>query len=479
MSNPFKHLTEVKTPVQGFKIDHNSQTLARGRPTSLRQGERKGTVDFYHEKFKQNKRKNEIVAQVMSKQNTLKRQQSEKDKRFGSSSSTANKHNPSVGPQFSKGYRIKAELYRSKPVPAQIRKDPFAEIPVLTLDDLNKGLYTLVNQGYLGKHVDITQALQRNKPLICAKKIEDNVVLFNDSILELNLTDNKIFATDPLSKPGSGDHSQISYKTRTGVKQGTTDTYSEMKATTKSGQQTMITVPKIDIEVKQQRSFVQHKTERSKAEKKQEQSKREEENFVSSLNSKFIEVLNGDLKKDENFLKLRSLNLMIWGDIEEVIQKVVAFATGQRVMTFRIYLHKVKVLSSLMRSPIQSELVGCIENYKKIREFVTKCFTKVDQSSDNTTLMVKVCTKIQKNFRKMTAQRLVKKLADIQNKIKMIQFQIRLKYIHQETVRRTAKNNAEKYSFFTELNKRFVESWDDICSKHRVEVHINSLSNFL
>ena len=411
----------------------------------------------------------------MAYHDTLKKKQNDVQKRVNSKS-TISKYNMNSIPQQMKVYRIKSEVNKSRPVPTNIRKDPFAEIPVLTLDDLNKGLYTLVNQGYLGKHVDITQALQRNKPLITAKKIEDNVVLFNDSILELNLTDNKMFATEPLSKPGSGDHSVTSYVTGDGQRNPTRDIFSETKATTKNFEQPLMTLPMINIDPHRKRSYVQYRTDRSKTEKAGELSKKEEVQFVSRINCKVIDVLNGDIKKDESYLKHRSLNLMTWGDIEEIIEKVVVFAINQRVMTFKIYLDKVKLLASLMRPPTQFDIIGCIQNYQKIKDFVSNCYTKVEQSSDNDILMIKVCTKIQKNFRKLVARRLVFKLADIQKKIKLIQFQIRLKHIHQETVKRTAEINAERYKIFLDINKKFIDNWDNICDQKRVEVHVNSLS---
>ena len=76
------------------------------------------------------------------------------------------------------------------------------------------------------------------------------------------------------------------------------------------------------------------------------------------------------------------------------------------------------------------------------------------------------------------AKRLADKLSDIKKKISMIQFQIKLKHVYRDTVKKTAVRNAEKYKEYLKIQAKFTDEWEQICSKPRVEVHLNSLSSF-
>lgn len=470
MDNPFRNKHDNRTSVQGFKA------VLPDKAKSQRPKDSRATTDFYQEKFKMNKRNNEIVAQVMAHHDSVKKQQAEKDKRDGQSK-TISRYQPDLFQTQTKRYRIRTDLYKSKPVPVHIRKDPFAEIPVIKLDDLNKGLYTLVNQGYLGKQIDITQALQRNSPLFNIEKLDATKVLYNDSILELNVTDKRLFSTDPISKPGSGNISEVTYASAPNANKNNSRIFKTEafggSLPLSSDTQPLITAPMLEISSTVQRSFQKAKSTSLRDGKSI--ANKQADNYIKAINQKFIEVINGVVKKDENYLKQRSLNLMQWGDIEEIIDKVVSFAVGENVMSFRMHLDRLKELSTLMRSPTLVEIISCIEKYKKIKDFVASCYTRTEKNFDD--VKSRVAVRIQKNFRKLLAKRMMSQLATIQKKIKLIQFHIRLKHIHQETVKRTAQINAERYKTFMDLNKKFIEDWDSISTQRRVEVHINSLSS--
>ena len=89
----------------------------------------------------------------------------------------------------------------SQPVPAEIRRNPFAVIPTLGMNDLKKGVYTLVTQGYLPtSHIDLTPALDRNDPLIKTKTMTPKELLLQESVVALNLDQNRLkaMAENPL-----------------------------------------------------------------------------------------------------------------------------------------------------------------------------------------------------------------------------------------------------------------------------------------
>ena len=462
MNNPFKQRTDNKVAVQSFVVGFIDQGYVDNQRRNMRP-EHQETVGLRNlEKFKQNQKNKDILSNVLAKKESKNLKES---KGAGTPTAALNPHENK--PQ----YRIKKETFKSKPVPASIRKDPFAEIPVLTLGDLNKGLYTLLNQGYLGKNVDITQALQRNNPLITSKRIEPNTVLFNDSILELNINEKRLFV-EPATRSHSKNVSHLSYPS-VGMNQSPKDLSQSRADEAPAEVSPMITVPKPTNSVKP----TPLPTSRTEEETDNKTERLKNPDFhIKKINQKFVEVVNGTVKKDAEYLRIRSLNLMNWGNIEEVMGKVVEFAAGHRILTFRIFVDRLKKLSLLMRQPTENELIPCIENYHKMRDFLKNLFIKTEQSSREQDLMILVAVKIQKNFRKMMAKRIITKLADIQKKIKMVQFHLRLKYIHKATVARTRERNFERYKEFMEINARFTEQWDTIADQERVEVHINSLS---
>jgi hypothetical protein len=310
-----------------------------------------------------------------------------------------------------------------------------------------------------------------------SKKMEPNTVLFNDSILELNINEKRLFH-ETVSPDQSRIRSQISYHSamhKASQREELSNSKMEVKPRGHSPSTTqgpMITVPKMvagSTIPKSQRTgddriSGQDKTERIDT----------SEQFVRKFNQKYVEVVNSTVKRDAEFLKLRSLNLMAWGDVEETINKIVELASDQRILTFRIYFDKLQPLSKLMREPSEAELIACIENFAKKQDFLKKMFNHSNQSGAEA--MWRVAIKIQKNFKKMIARRMMAKLTDIQKKIKMIQFQMRLKYIHRETVAKTRERNLEKYQRFIDINSKFMQDWDQIAGRHRVEIHINSLS---
>ena len=67
--------------------------------------------------------------------------------------------------------RVKKLPARGKYIPKEVRNDPFADPPELTLHDLQSGFYNLINQGYIPKYLDITPVMNLNNPILSVKQI--------------------------------------------------------------------------------------------------------------------------------------------------------------------------------------------------------------------------------------------------------------------------------------------------------------------
>ena len=75
-----------------------------------------------------------------------------------------------------KGFRINGRLkgkktVKAKWIPKDVRQgNPFANLPVIKDDDLRDGVYTLVNQGFIPKEVDVEPILARDQGILNIKK---------------------------------------------------------------------------------------------------------------------------------------------------------------------------------------------------------------------------------------------------------------------------------------------------------------------
>jgi hypothetical protein len=63
---------------------------------------------------------------------------------------------------------VKPKRVERKPdiLPKHIRNDPFCEPLPVSINDINKGLFNLLNKGVIGKDVDISTAFERGHPPI-------------------------------------------------------------------------------------------------------------------------------------------------------------------------------------------------------------------------------------------------------------------------------------------------------------------------
>jgi hypothetical protein len=62
---------------------------------------------------------------------------------------------------------------KAKVIPKAIRRgNPFADLPVIRDEDLKDGIYTLINQGFIPKEVDVEPILARDDGILNIKKAE-------------------------------------------------------------------------------------------------------------------------------------------------------------------------------------------------------------------------------------------------------------------------------------------------------------------
>lgn len=387
------------------------------------------------------------------------------------------------------------------PVPVSIRKDPFASIPPLTVSDLDRGIYILSNQGYLPRYVDITPALQRLDPILSSKVLEPNQLLYNESLIQIrqgggnNAIDmlglgedgeegrcgeseskvDEMVATQPFCV-GASEDSGLNKTTSKDLKLVTKTSLASIK-TAKSGSQPSA---KDEASEKPKKASSTIIIEDALSFNKKQIDSRPEKPVSCLPASKKITVANGVLIKDDVYRRLKAGHIYLWGDIEELIEQCMEQALDQKVTTFNLDFNRLKELSFLPRAFSPSEIASCIENYQLNVDFV-KAYNRNQGETEKEfqARFHRVITKIQKSFRKLMSRRLAQKLADINRKIKMIQFRIRLKRIYQETVKRSAEINAIRYKQFLKLNEEFVKSYPKISQGPRVEIHVNSLSTLI
>ena len=356
------------------------------------------------------------------------------------------------------------QAFHSKPVPQEIRKNPFAVLPPLTMKELNKGLYTLVNQGYLPKFIDITPALQRNDPLIVTKAMSPTNVIYNDSMLDLNIleTDPNLRRTTSELTSGTTSNPRATTPLNMLSQNPSVLVTSPLNSPLYATDQTAANSDHDAVPKKDQKSIVVPVPKKA-------------EDFVKFMKERYIEVVSGTVKKDQEFLRFKANNLNEWGDIEEVINQVISYAASKRLLSYRIRIEEVKRLSILMRDITKDEIINCIENYKKILNFIESCRAQTKQL-DNEEFVLKIVIRLQRYYRRKLAVQLKKKLLNVDKKIRIIQFRVKLDTVYKNTLKRRNEINADRYKTYLTIQKQLSDNWESISNSKRVEIHLNSLS---
>ena len=98
-------------------------------------------------------------------------------------------------------------------LPEEIRNNPFADLPLLYENDLQKGLFNLVNQGFLPKDVDLTPGLLRNSGFrLKSARIHSKKEINSDK--NRNTFNSKTFLTEKIIEMKIRKNSVFKEKTR-------------------------------------------------------------------------------------------------------------------------------------------------------------------------------------------------------------------------------------------------------------------------
>ena len=88
------------------------------------------------------------------------------------------------------------------------------------------------------------------------------------------------------------------------------------------------------------------------------------------LNNLKIELDKGRIKENSpEFLKFKSKNFHMWGDIQEVISAIISLTNDYGIVNIQLVTKNIVELATLMRSPSKQELISCIENHEMVMEY--------------------------------------------------------------------------------------------------------------
>lgn len=194
----------------------------------------------------------------------------------------------------------------------------------------------------------------------------------------------------------------------------------------------------------------------------------------SYLNNLKIELDKGRIKENApEFLKFKSKNFHMWGDIQEIISAIVNLANDYGIVNIKLVTKNIVDLATLMRSPTNQELIHCIENHEMVMEYSKKRI-KSDLFSESY-LHRKALLIIQKWFRARCARKYYEKVKMIEQRLFFIQQQIKTwcKYTHTKSVLRRIKENM--CIDYAEIQREFSKKWPEIRTQKRIEIHVNSL----
>ena len=334
--------------------------------------------------------------------------------------------------------------------------------PIIKKEELEKGLYNMINKGLIPKGADLSPAFENNggNPMQInmrfkqdfKKKVEKDEIIIGD----------KTNMKADLSKRGNHTDSDGFFITKP-QEVINVDTHNIQPIE-------IITENKDNIDMEENKVDSQENEEMS------EQNIRENNN-ETALNKKnkqrILLISNFQPVKNEEYYVFYNENIDIWGQINYLLEHLGKLFKKLNLNLIEIYQDKLVELAKDETRVIQNkDLLNCISE----KDLLDKGLNPEDTMNLYTTLKERFALKIQMAYRIFKAKRRLKEMQSYFDKIKLIQ--------HMYTSIKTQKESKEKaralfdqrYKEWTNMQKNFMKRWEIIKNRPHFEIHINSIS---
>ena len=334
--------------------------------------------------------------------------------------------------------------------------------PIIKKEELEKGLYNMINKGLIPKGADISPAFENNggNPMQInqrfkqdfKKKVEKDEIIIGDA---------KNMKAD-MSKRGNYSDSDGFFITKP---------QEVINLETNN-------IQPIDIinENKEIMDLEENKIETQDNEEISDQNIKTNNNeiMVNKKNKKRILLIsNFQPVKNEEYYLFYNENIDIWGQINYLLEHLGKLFKKLNLNLIEIYEDKLITLAKDETRVIQNkDLLNCISE----KDLMDKGLNPEDTFNLYTTLKERFALKIQMAYRIHKSKKRLREMQSYFDKIKLIQ--------HVFTSIKTRKESKEKaralfdqrYKEWTNMQKNFMKRWEIIKNRPHFEIHINSIS---
>ena len=337
--------------------------------------------------------------------------------------------------------------------------------PIIKKEELEKGLYNMINKGLIPKGADLSPAFENNggNPMQINMKFKQDFKkkLEKDEII---IGSNDNMKADLSKRGNSNNDSDGFFITKPNeIINIDTNNISPIEIINENNN---------EIESQEINNHIHE--EISEQNNNMVKTTNNNDIIINKKNKKRVLIIsNYQTVKNEEYYIFYNENMDIWGQINYLLEHLGKLFKKLNLNLVEIYQDKLISLAKDETRVIQNkDLLNCISE----KDLLDKGLNPNDAMNLYTTLKEKFALKIQMCYRIFKAKQKLKEMQSYFDKIKKIQ--------HIYTSLKTRKESKEKakalfnqrYKEWLNMQKNFIKRWDIIKNRPHYEIHINSIS---
>ena len=321
--------------------------------------------------------------------------------------------------------------------------------PIIKKEELDKGLYNMINKGLIPKGADLSPAFENNggNPMQInmrfkedfTKKVEKDEIVFNKTKGSMRID---------LSKRGNKNESDGFFITKP------QEVINNMQPPVIKDMDNKIQ----DIEDIQDNN---------------EDTSFPNNEIIEKKKKRILIISNFQAVRNEEYYLFYNENIEIWGQINYLLEHLGKLFKKLNLTLIEVYQDKLLELAKDETRIIQNkDLLMCISE----KDLIDKGLNPNDTTNLYTTLKEKFALKIQSAYRIFKSKMKLKEMQSYFDKIKKIQHIYTSLKLQKESKDRARTLFDQRYKEWTHMQKNFQKRWEIIKNRPHIEIHFNSIS---
>ena len=321
--------------------------------------------------------------------------------------------------------------------------------PIIKKEELDKGLYNMINKGLIPKGADLSPAFENNggNPMQInmrfkedfTKKVEKDEIVFNKTKGSMKID---------LSKRGNKNDSDGFFITKP-------------QEVINNIQPPMIN--EMDNKI-QDIEDIQDNNEDTSFPNNE---------IIEKKKKRILIISNFQAVRNEEYYLFYNENIDIWGQINYLLEHLGKLFKKLNLTLIEVYQDKLLELAKDETRIIQNkDLLMCISE----KDLIDKGLNPNDTTNLYITLKEKFALKIQSAYRIFKAKMKLKEMQSYFDKIKKIQHVYTSLKLQKESKDRARALFDQRYKEWTYMQKNFQKRWEIIKNRPHIEIHFNSIS---